>query len=88
MDQSHWVCYELSDKSYYYGEVGYLDESGVVQSKDNQEAANNAANKLVRHGFGIYIYPSSAENQPARYEVGSLLFRDLGIVIRKTGKEN
>lgn len=35
MEQSHWVCYEFPDKSYYYGEVGYLDESGVVHPKDN-----------------------------------------------------
>lgn len=69
MEQSHWVCYELPDHSYYYGEVGYLDESGVVHSKDNQEAANNPGNKLVKHGFGIYIYPGASENQPVtKYE--------------------
>lgn len=25
MDQTHWVCYELPNKTYYYGEVAYLD---------------------------------------------------------------
>lgn len=69
MQQSHWVCYELPDNSYYYGEVGYLEESGVVQSKDNQEAVNNPANKLVKHGFGIYIYPNSSEGKLTKYEV-------------------
>lgn len=66
MDQTHWVCYQLPDNSYYYGEVAYLDESGLVHSKDNQEAANNPANKLVRHGFGIYLYNTQAP-QPSKY---------------------
>jgi hypothetical protein len=35
MDQTHWVCYELPGKSYYYGEVALIDESGTVQSKDS-----------------------------------------------------
>lgn len=35
MDQNSWVCYKFGDSSYYYGEVGQLDQSGVVQSKDN-----------------------------------------------------
>ena len=30
MDQNSWVCYKFDDGSYYYGEVGYLDEGGVV----------------------------------------------------------
>lgn len=89
MEQSHWVCYELPDHSYYYGEVGYLDESGVVHSKDNQEAANNPGNKLVKHGFGIYIYPGASENQPVtKYEVHICLFREIGIGTRKMDKEN
>ncbi len=58
MDQTTWVCYQF-DKSYYYGEVGYLDESGFVHSKDNAEIAANTKSKLVKHGFGIYIYQSS-----------------------------
>lgn len=28
MDQTQWVCYELPDGSYYYGEVAYLDDQG------------------------------------------------------------
>ena len=43
-----------------------MDEAGVVHSKDNQEAANNSANKLVKHGFGIYIYPS-CQDKVAKY---------------------
>ena len=69
MQQSHWVCYEFADKSYYYGEVGYLDESGVVHSKDYAEAANNPKNKLVKHGFGIHIYNRQAEGKPSIYQV-------------------
>jgi hypothetical protein len=69
MDQTHWVCYHFpQDQAYYYGEVGYLDEAGVVQPKDNQEAANNPNNRLVKHGFGIYIYNSESE-KPSKYEV-------------------
>lgn len=60
MDQTQWVCYEFPDKSYYYGEAGYLDEGGVVHSKENAEAANNPKNKLVKHGFGIYIYDAKS----------------------------
>ena len=87
MEQSHWVCYELPDHSYYYGEVGYLDDSGVVHSKDNQEAANNPANKLVKHGFGIYIYPSCGDKL-AKYEVNCMIFRDHGIEIANKVKAN
>ena len=43
-----------------------MDEAGVVHSKDNQEAANNSANKLVKHGLGIYIYPS-CQDKVAKY---------------------
>ena len=78
MEQSHWVCYELSDHSYYYGEVGYLDDSGVVNAKENQEAANNPANKLVKHGFGIYLYPPQ-DDKVAKYEVFCHLLRVHGI---------
>jgi len=56
MDQSSWVCYQLPENSYYYGEVGYLDESGVVNSKENSEASSNPKNTLVKHGFGVYLY--------------------------------
>ena len=87
MEQSHWVCYELPDHSYYYGEVGYLDESGVVHAKDSQEASNNPANKLVKHGFGIYIYPS-CEDKVAKYEVCFFLSRVHGIEITSKVKEN
>lgn len=76
MDQNLWVCYQLSPTSYYYGEVGYLDESGVVNSKDSTEASSNPKNKLVRHGFGVYIYNINSENEPIKYEVFHLL--DLG----------
>jgi hypothetical protein len=72
MDQTHWVCYELPGKAYYYGEVSLLDESGVVQSKDSPEAAN-PKNKLVKHGFGIYLYSLNAEGQHSRYEVPASL---------------
>lgn len=54
MDQNNWVCYKFGEGEYYYGEVGLLDNSGVVHPKDNVEMAGDA--KLVRHGFGIYIY--------------------------------
>lgn len=67
MDQTNWVCYELPGKSYYYGEVGMLDESGVVQSKDSPDASN-PKNKLVKHGFGIYLYSPTSEGQYSRYE--------------------
>lgn len=66
MDQTHWVCYELPNKSYYYGEVALLDESGVVQPKDSPDAAN-PKNKVVKHGFGIYLYNCNAEGQHSRY---------------------
>lgn len=56
MDQNSWVCYKFGDSSYYYGEVGQLDQSGVVQSKDNTQLATDPKVKLVKHGFGIYIY--------------------------------
>jgi hypothetical protein len=56
MNQNNWVCYKFIDNSYYYGEIGYLDPSGVVHSKDNIEISADPKNKLVRHGFGIYIY--------------------------------
>lgn len=56
MDQSNWVCYKFGDNSYYYGEVGLLDPSGVVHSKDSAEIATDPKVKLVKHGFGVYIY--------------------------------
>lgn len=56
MDQANWVCYKFGDNSYYYGEVGLLDQAGVVHSKDNAEIAADPKTKLVKHGFGIYIY--------------------------------
>ena len=65
--------------------MGYLDESGVVHSKDNQEAANNPANKLVKHGFGIYIYPSSGE-KVAKYEVILLFIQGSWDRDRKQGQ--
>lgn len=68
MDQNSWVCYKFEDGSYYYGEVGYLDESGVVHPPDNAEMASNPKAKLVKHGFGIYIYQPE-ENENCRYEV-------------------
>ena len=81
MDQSSWVCYELADKSYYYGEVGYLDESGVVQPKDTPDAANNPALKLVKHGYGVYLYKGE-EGSQSRYEVGIKIGRATGTEIR------
>ena len=66
MDQTHWACYELPNKTYYYGEVALLDESGVIQPKDSPDAAN-PKNKLVKHGFGIYLYNCNAEGQHSRY---------------------
>lgn len=59
MDQTQWVCYEFPGKAYYYGEVAILDESGVIQSKDSPDASN-PKNKLVKHGFGIYLYNHNA----------------------------
>lgn len=56
MDQNNWVCYKFGDNSYYYGEVGLLDQSGVVHGKDNAELAADPKVKLVKHGFGVYIY--------------------------------
>jgi len=88
MEQSHWACYEFPDKTYYYGEVGFLDESGVVQSKDNAEAANNPKNKLVKHGFGVYVYNAQPEGQSARYEVSIVEFRGIGIETGKMVKES
>lgn len=55
MDQSTWSCYQFENNSYYYGETGYLDEAGIVHPKENAEAANNPKNKLVKHGFGVYL---------------------------------
>jgi hypothetical protein len=40
-----------------------------VQPKDNAEAAANPKNKLVKHGFGIYVYRAQHEGPSARYEV-------------------
>ena len=54
MDQTNWVCYKFGDTSYYYGEAGLLDSTGIVHPKDNADIAAEA--KLVKHGFGIYIY--------------------------------
>lgn len=85
MEQSHWVCYEFPDRALYYGEAGYLDEGGVVQPKDAPDA-NNPKNKLVRHGFGIYVYPPPQEGKPARYEVRRHSRRDSGTGIAKTGR--
>lgn len=68
MEQSHWVCYQLPHNAYYYGEVAYLDEHGVVHPKDNAEVAANPKCKLIRHGFGIYLYDCQA-TIPSRYEV-------------------
>lgn len=48
-----------------------------MHPKDNAEAANNPANRLVKHGFGIYLYNTKAE-KPSKYEVYSLLYRDNG----------
>jgi hypothetical protein len=68
--------------------VGYLEESGVVQPKDNAEAASNPKNKLVRHGFGVYIYNVQNEGQASRYEVAVLQFRVIGIRTGSMGKES
>jgi len=56
IDQTNWVCYKFSTNSFYYGEVGLLDEHGVIHSKDNVEIAGDPKTKLVKHGFGIFIY--------------------------------
>lgn len=56
MDQNNWVCYKFGENSYYYGEVGLLDQSGVVHPKDNVQIAADPKVKLVKHGFGIFIY--------------------------------
>lgn len=66
MDQNNWVCYKFGDSSYFYGEVGLLDQSGVVHPKDSTELAADPKVKLVKHGFGVYIYedPTGA----CRYE--------------------
>ena len=87
MDQSGWVCYEMPDNSYYYGEVGYLDESGVVHSKDTPDAANNPALRLVRHGFGIYLYKIKGKGS-SKYEVGFPQCRGFGIGMRNRGRES
>ena len=78
MDQTAWVCYQFpEDQAYYYGEVGYLDEAGLVHPKDNQEAANNPSNKLVKHGFGVYLFNAGAA-KPSKYEVQVGGFRGSG----------
>ncbi len=41
----------------------------MVQSKDNADAANNPKNRLVKHGFGVYLYNVKPDSQPAKYEV-------------------
>lgn len=75
MDQTSWVCYQFESNTYYYGEVGYLDESGVVNSKDNNEAASNPKNNLVKHGFGVYIYNATPNAEPSKYEVLQLFIK-------------
>lgn len=67
MDQNAWVCYRFGENSYYYGEVGLMDESGVVHSKDNAEMAGDPKAQLVKHGFGVYIYDDPSGQ--CRYEV-------------------
>lgn len=66
MDQNNWVCYKFGDNSYYYGEVGLLDQAGLVHSKDNAQLVADPKVKLVKHGFGVYVYDDVTGQ--ARYE--------------------
>lgn len=60
----------------------------MVQSKDNADAAANPKNKLVKHGFGIYIYNVTTDGKSSRYEVYIVVFRVIGIEIEKMDKVN
>lgn len=59
----------------------------MILSKDNVDAANNPKNKLVKHGFGIYIYKAN-DGQTTKYEVFNKLYRDIGIEIKNKVKVN
>ena len=67
--------------------MGILDESGLVHSKDSPEASNPKS-KIVKHGFGVYLYGGNSEEQLSRYEVSNALFRAVGIAIASMDKED
>lgn len=57
-----------------------------MHGKDSPEASSPNI-KLVKHGFGIYLYNTQNQN-PSKYEVKSFICRDIGIEIENKDKEN
>ena len=50
IDQTGWLGYNLGEGAYYYGQVAYLDNQGVVTQEPND--------KPIKHGTGVYVYTS------------------------------
>ena len=79
IDKKNFKCYKFhNDKSFYYGEVAYLDEMNNIIEENILTEDMKIKLRLVRNGMGVMMYNVIDQNCESRYEGN--WFKD-----RKTG---
>ena len=67
-DKTHWKCFQMTDLSVYYGEVGYIGPTGQLLGGAEASAEFQQTARAVRHGFGVQLFGTTSNSVLCKYE--------------------